>query len=96
MDHRVRTRSVRKTELLNEWQIERGGEEPLQPARDRLLDINTADPRRLMSLNGIGVHYAAKILEGRPYRGREDLLVRHILPSHVYSRIMHRLYVDLV
>lgn len=59
--------------------------------RDRTLDINTAQLLRLKSLTGIGEHYAKKIVEGRPYRDREELLARHILPHYIYGRIMDRL-----
>ena len=62
-------------------------------ARDMTLDINTAQLPRLKSLTGIGEHYAKKIVEGRPYHDREELLTRHILPYYIYGRIMERLCV---
>jgi DNA uptake protein ComE-like DNA-binding protein len=92
MDHRVRTRSVSKPELLNEWRAEPAGEVLRQSKPYWELDINTADTHRLKRLNGIGERYAKKLIEGRPYRDREDLLVRNILPLKIYARIRERLY----
>lgn len=66
-------------------------EAPARAARDMSLDINTAQIPRLKSLTGIGDHYAKKIVEGRPYHHREELLTREILPEFIYGRIMDRL-----
>ena len=94
MEHRVRSRVASNLELLiDESQVQTAREISPRAARDLALDINTAQPLRLRSLSGIGKYYAEKILEGRPYRDREDLLVRHILPPHIYARIMERLCV---
>jgi competence protein ComEA len=92
MDHRVRTRSVGKPELLNEWRAEPAGEVLRKPEPYREIDINTAGTHRLKCLNGIGERYAKKLIAGRPYRDREDLLVRNILPPKTYARIRERLY----
>jgi hypothetical protein len=90
MDHRDRLMSADRVEV-----DERGSKEPrespVRTARDLALDINTAQLLRLKSLTGIGEHYAKKIMEGRPYRNREDLLTRHILPHYIYGRIVERL-----
>lgn len=93
MEHRVRSRVASNLDLSNERQVETAREISPRAAGDMALDINTAQPLRLRSLSGIGKYYAGKILEGRPYRAREDLLVRHILPPHIYVRIMERLCV---
>lgn len=59
--------------------------------RNTSLDINRAEIPQLKSLTGIGEFYAKKIVAGRPYRDREELLTREILPEYVYGRIMDRL-----
>lgn len=59
--------------------------------RNTSLDINSAQIPQLKSLTGIGEFYAKKIVAGRPYRHREELLTREILPEYVYGRIMDRL-----
>jgi len=66
-------------------------ETPAGVGRNMLLDINRAEISRLKSLTGIGEHYAKKIVEGRPYHHREELLTKEILPEYIYGRIMDRL-----
>jgi DNA uptake protein ComE-like DNA-binding protein len=85
MEHRVRSRQAGRFAALDEQKAEG------RAARDMALDINTAQLPRLKSLTGIGEHYAMKIVAGRPYRDREELLTRQILPYHIYGRIMERL-----
>lgn len=55
------------------------------------LDINSAHISRLKSLTGIGQFYANKIVRGRPYKHRDELLTREILPEYIYGRIRDRL-----
>ena len=55
------------------------------------LDINSADEKALMTLDGIGEARASAIVKGRPYKGRDDLLNRKILPEPVYEKIKDRL-----
>jgi len=51
------------------------------------LDINTATEAELKALPGIGDAYAAKIIAGRPYQGRNQLLQRKIIPAATYDQI---------
>lgn len=94
MEHRVRARPVGRLVAVEEPKVEGPAEVPIRAARDMALDINSAPLSRLKSLTGIGEHYAKKIMEGRPYRDREELLTRHILPHYIYGRIMERLCVS--
>lgn len=91
MEHSVRSRSAGRLGALGERSVQEAAEIPVRATRDMALDINTAHLPRLKSLTGIGEHYAKKIVEGRPYRDREELLTRHILPHYIYGRIMDRL-----
>lgn len=50
-----------------------------------LLNINTASRAELEALPGIGPVTAGKIIEGRPYSGVEELLIRKILKKSVYE-----------
>jgi competence protein ComEA len=52
-----------------------------------LLDINSASEADLDALPGIGKTRAAAIIKGRPYKGKDDLVNKKILPANVYKGI---------
>lgn len=56
-------------------------------AKKEPMDINSASVDDLKTLPGVGETYAAKIVKGRPYSGKDDLTKKKILPAKTYDGI---------
>ena len=59
-------------------------------AKTPLVDINHASKEELDVLPGIGAVRAEAIIKGRPYKGKDELLRKKVLPSNVYEGIKDR------
>ena len=51
------------------------------------LDINTATADQLKAFPGIGDAYSKRIIDGRPYTAKNQLVTRGVLPQNVYNKI---------
>jgi DNA uptake protein ComE-like DNA-binding protein len=55
------------------------------------MDINSASEKELASLEGIGPQRAKAIAKNRPYKGKDDLVARKIIPEAVYKKISDKI-----
>jgi DNA uptake protein ComE-like DNA-binding protein len=67
-------------------------ESKMAPApKAELLDINSATAEQLDALPGVGKAYSAAIIKGRPYKGKDELVQKNIVPQKTYDGIKDKI-----
>ena len=56
-----------------------------------LVDINTATKPQLMEIPGIGDAYSDAIIKNRPYKRKDELVAKKVLPQAVYDKVKDRI-----
>jgi competence protein ComEA len=64
---------------------------PAAAPQGALIDINTAPKEQLDALPQIGSARADAIIKGRPYRGKNELVDKKIIPQNAYEAIKDRI-----
>jgi DNA uptake protein ComE-like DNA-binding protein len=60
-------------------------------SKAELLDINTATVEQLRALPGMGDVYVRRIVAGRPYGAKNQLVTRGVITQQAYERIQSRI-----
>jgi competence protein ComEA len=60
-------------------------------AASDMVDINNASAAQLDAIPGIGKAYSKKIIAGRPYANKSQLVSKGVLPQKVYDKVADKI-----
>ena len=66
---------------------QKSGKSATKAPASKLIDINSATVNQLKTLPGMTDAYAQKIVDGRPYRVKTDLVRKNVIPQAAYNKI---------
>jgi DNA uptake protein ComE-like DNA-binding protein len=80
--------AAKKSEAAAKDATKKAAEPPKAEAKKaEPMDINSASEAELATLKGIGEVRSKAIVKGRPYKGKDDLVKKKIIPQNVYDDI---------
>jgi DNA uptake protein ComE-like DNA-binding protein len=71
--------------------VETKAENKAENKAEDKIDINRASADELRKIDGIGEARSAAIIKGRPYRSKDELVSKNIIPKAVYDKIKERI-----
>lgn len=54
---------------------------------EKKIDLNSASEEDLTSLPGVGKHEAKRIISGRPYHDKHDLVAKRVMSESAYEKL---------